>query len=149
MHLESIGKPVTVSAGLAKGRIALGIENWKPMSDDQYYRALVDCTAKDWQPGGFGFQSDNYTGAIAFGLEVINEFVPQGIYNLPWQDGTIRQSPYTHYRRNLQWCELELWDFEFLQDASGNSMLTDSHKEAIRKMYRLKIDPKTGHWAQT
>jgi hypothetical protein len=44
---------------------------------------------------------------------------------------------------------LELWDFEFLQDASGNSMLTDSHKEAIRKMYRLKIDPKTGHWGQT
>ncbi|MFN5185966.1 MAG: Calx-beta domain-containing protein [Planctomycetota bacterium] len=149
MHLESIGKPVSVSAGLTKGRIALGIENWKPMSDDQYYRALVDCTAEDWQPGGFGFQSDNYTGAIAFGLEVINEFVPQGIYNLPWQDGTIRQSPYTHYRRNLQWCQLELWDLEFLQDASGNSMLTDSHKEAIRKMYRLKIDPKTGHWGQT
>ena len=134
MQLESIGKPVTLSQGLTKGRVALGIENWRPMSDEQYYRALIDCTASQWKPGGMGFQKDNYSGLIAYSLE------------LKWNVGEIRQTPYTHYRRNLQWCALELWDLEFLRDDKGNYILTEPHKESIRELYRLKIDPKTGDW---
>lgn len=134
MQLESIGKPVTLSEGLTKGRVALGIENWRPMSDEQYYRALIDFTESQWKPGGMGFQKDNYSGLIAYSLE------------LRWNFGEIRQTPYTHYRRNLQWCALELWDLEFLHDDKGNYILTELQKESIRELYRLKIDPKTGDW---
>jgi hypothetical protein len=137
LQRESIGKPVTLSQGLTKGRVALGIENWRPMSDEQYYRALIECTASQWKPAGFGFQKDNISGLIAFCAE------------LKWQISNVRQSPFTHYPRNLQWCMLELWDLEFLQDASGNYFLTDLHKQSIRDLYRLKIDPKTGDWNRT
>ncbi|MFM8400939.1 MAG: hypothetical protein ACKOAH_24190, partial [Pirellula sp.] len=118
LQRESIGKPVTLSEGLTKGRVALGIENWRPMSDEQYYRALIDCTTSQWKPGGMGFQKDNYSGLIAYSLE------------LRWNVGEIRQTPYTHYRRNLQWCALELWDLDFLDDDKGNYILTEVHKES-------------------
>ena len=137
LQRESIGKPVTLSQGLTKGRVALGIENWRPMSDEQYYRALIECTASQWKPAGMGFQKDNISGLIAFCAEV------------KWQPCNVRQSPFTHYPRNLQWCMLELWDLEFLQDESGNYFLTDLHKQSIRDLYRLKIDPKTGDWNRT
>ncbi|MFM7930852.1 MAG: hypothetical protein ACKO9Q_24355, partial [Pirellula sp.] len=134
LQRESIGKPVTLSEGLTKGRVALGIENWRPMSDEQYYRALIDCTTSQWKPGGMGFQKDNYSGLIAYSLE------------LRWNVGEIRQTPYTHYRRNLQWCALELLDLDFLDDDKWNYRLTEGHKESIRELYSLKIDPKTGDW---
>jgi hypothetical protein len=64
-------------------------------------------------------------------------------------DGVIKQPLSTHYRRNLDWCELELWDMGFLQDTSGKNRLTDRQQEAIRLFYRFKIDPKTGEWIRS
>lgn len=128
---------------------ALKLEQWQALDAEQYYQSLVDCSLQQWRVGGFGFQKDNFSGLLLFSLETAKELVPHVIYPNPlnpWADGQIHQSPWTHYRRNLNWCKLELWDLDFLRDQEGNQRLSERQKRAVREFYNLVVDPKTGDW---
>jgi hypothetical protein len=146
LQLGTIKDPIAKLDARAKVELASKFDSWQAMDEEEYYRALVDCSLAKWKLGGFGFQSDNYSGLLAFGLEYANEFSPLGNMIFGLSDGILQQFPRTHYRRDLDWCPMELWDMEFLQDQQRSNRLTERHKEAIRKMYGLMIDPKTGDW---
>ena len=149
LQLLSASDPMAVIEVRAKSHLASKIPTWQAMQSQEYYRALVECNVQDWKPSGFGFQKDQYTGLVAFVIEAKLETSPMRIVPGLMPDGVIKQPLSTHYRRNLDWCELELWDMGFLQDTSGKNRLTDRQQEAIRLFYRFKIDPKTGEWIRS
>ncbi|MCY3004840.1 MAG: DUF2235 domain-containing protein [Planctomycetota bacterium] len=156
LQIQAISEPMTVIESRGKAIRALEISSWQAMRAEDYYRELVECSAQGWKPSGFGFQKGRITGAVAYGLEFVQEILPplilppmissKGVFSNGRSIGPIRQTAYSHYRRDLQWCELELWDLELMQDPSGKNWLSEPQKERVRFFYQLKIDPKTGDW---
>ena len=146
LQTQAIVGPVTRIEGRGKAFAASEISSWQAMRADEYYRELIECSVQRWKPSGYGFQKGRWTGAIAYGLEWGHEVFPPSILPSRQSLGPIRQTPYSHYRRDLDWCELELWDLEFMQDASGRNRLTERQKERVRFFYQLKVDPRTGGW---
>jgi hypothetical protein len=146
LQLLGISDPLEQMEIHQKSLFAAKLENWIPMTDEEYYRALIDCTVRKWRPGPYGFQKDQFSGLLAFSLEVANELAPAGSGIAILRDGLIQQSPYTHYPRRLAWCTLELWDVGFLEQEPGRNRLTERQKETIRLFYHLRIDPATGNW---
>ena len=146
LQLGSIQDPIAKLEARRKVELASRFDSWQTMQEEEYYRELVDSSLARWKLGGFGFQRDRYSGLVAFGLEFANEnsILSNVVFGV--KDGVLQQSPLTHYRRNLDWCKLELWDMEFLRDQDRSNRLTENQKEVIRKMYSLRIDPKTGDW---
>jgi hypothetical protein len=146
LQIQAIVGPVSRIEGQGKVFAASEISSWRAMRAEEYYRELIDCSFQGWRPSGYGFQRGRWTGAIAYGLEWVHEVFPPSILPSRQSLGPIRQTPYSHYRRDLDWCELELWDLEFMQDPSGRNRLTEQQKERVRFFYQLKVDPRTGGW---
>ncbi len=146
LQIQEILKPVNLIEGRGKVLAASELSNWQAMRAEEYYRELIECSFQGWKPSGYGFQKGSWTGAIAYGLEWVHEVYPPSILPGRQSLGPIRQTPYSHYRRELDWCELELWDLEFMQEPSGGNRLTERQKERVRFFYQLKIDPRTGGW---
>ena len=146
LQTQAIVGPVTRIEGRGKAFAASELSSWQAMRAEEYYRELIECSVQRWKPSGYGFQKGSWTGAIAFGLEWGHEVFPSSILPSRQSLGPIRQTPYSHYRRELDWCELELWDLEFMQDASGRNRLTERQKDRVRFFYQLKVDPRTGGW---
>jgi pimeloyl-ACP methyl ester carboxylesterase len=146
LQTQAIVGPVTRIEGRGKAFAASEISSWQAMRADEYYRELIECSVQRWKPSGYGFQRGRWTGAIAYGLEWGHEVFPPSILSSRQSLGPIRQTPYSHYLRDLDWCELELWDLEFMKDSSGRNRLTERQKEQVRFFYQLKVDPRTGGW---
>lgn len=146
LQIQAIVGPVTQIEGRGKALAASELSSWQAMRAEEYYRELIECSVQGWKPSGYGFQKGRWTGAIAYGFEWVHEVYPPSILPGRQSLGPIRQTPYSHYRRELDWCELELWDLEFMQETSGGNRLTERQKERVRFFYQLKIDPRTGGW---
>ena len=146
LQIQEILKPVNLIEGRGKALAASELSSWQAMRAEEYYKELIECSFQGWKPSGYGFQKGSWTGAIAYGLEWVHEVYPPSILPGRQSLGPIRQTPYSHYRRELDWCELELWDLEFMQEPSGGNRLTERQKERVRFFYQLKIDPRTGGW---
>ena len=143
---QAILSPINPIEGRGKALAASELSSWQAMRADEYYRELLECSVQGWKPSGYGFQKGSWTGAIAYGLEWVHEVYPSSILPSSQGLGPIRQTPYSHYRRELDWCELELWDLEFMREPSGGNRLTERQKERVRFFYQLKVDPRTGGW---
>ena len=143
---QAILSPINPIEGRGKALAASELSSWQAMGADEYYRELLECSVQGWKPSGYGFQRGRWTGAIAYGLEWVHEVYPSSILPSSQSFGPIRQTPYSHYRRELDWCELELWDLEFMREPSGGNRLTERQKERVRFFYQLKVDPRTGGW---
>src|SRR5690606_16828975 len=92
-----------------------------------------------WMPGGFGFQKSDGVAMVAGAASAVG-------FPFRLDPGNPVQPFDSHFRRNLNWVSLDLWDLTLPSNSGSTLDIPFASRQFIEDLYRLEIDPHGHGW---